>query len=81
MQPALIGITPYGRNEDGHFFLPSEYVDSVRRSGACPILLPPGEESLDGWLELVDGILFPGGGDIDPARDGGQRANSSTARM
>ena len=71
MKPALIGITTYGRNEDGHFFLPSEYVDSVRRSGACPILLPPGEESLDGWLELVDGILFPGGGDIDPARYGG----------
>ena len=71
MKPALIGITTYGRNEDGHFFLPSEYVDSVRRSGACPILLAPGEESLDGWLELADGVLFPGGGDIDPARYGG----------
>jgi len=71
MKPALIAITTYGRNEDGHFFLPSEYVDSVRRSGACPILLPPGEEDLDSWLELVDGIIFPGGGDIEPSRYGG----------
>lgn len=68
MKPALIGITTYGRNEDGQFFLPSEYVDSVRRSGACPILLPPGEEYLDEWLELVDGFIFPGGGDIEPSR-------------
>ena len=71
MKPALIAITTYGRNEDGHFFLPSDYVDSVRRSGACPILLPPGEEDLDSWLELVDGIIFPGGGDIEPSRYGG----------
>ncbi len=71
MKPALIAITTYGRNEDGHFFLPSEYVDSVRRSGACPILLPPGAEDLDSWLELVDGIIFPGGGDIEPSRYGG----------
>ena len=71
MKPALIGIPTYGRNDDGHFFLPSEYVESVRRSGACPILLPPGEEHLDHWFELIDGILFPGGGDIEPARYGG----------
>jgi len=71
MKPALIGIPTYGRNDDGHFFLPSEYVESVRRSGACPILLPPGEEHLDRWFELIDGILFPGGGDIEPARYGG----------
>ena len=71
MKPALIAITTYGRDDDGHFFLPSEYVDSVRRSGACPILLPPGEEDLDSWLEPVDGIIFPGGGDIEPSRYGG----------
>ena len=71
MKPALIGIPTYGRNDDGHFFLPAEYVESVRRSGACPILLPPGEEHLDHWFELIDGILFPGGGDIEPARYGG----------
>jgi len=71
MKPALIGITTYGRNDDGQFVLPSEYVDSVRRSGACPILLPPGEENTDLWFELVDGILFSGGGDLDPARYGG----------
>ena len=71
MKPALIGIPTYGRNDDGHFFLPAEYVESVRRSGASPILLPPGEEHIDRWFELVDGFLFPGGGDIEPARYGG----------
>ena len=54
MKPALIGIPTYGRNDDGHFFLPAEYVESVRRSGACPILLPPGEEHIDRWFELAD---------------------------
>ena len=71
MKPALIGIPTYGRNDDGHFFLPAEYVESVRRSGACPILLPPGEEHIDRWFELADGFLFPGGGDIEPSRYGG----------
>jgi putative glutamine amidotransferase len=53
---AVIGITPSNRLTD--------YVESVRRAGGEPRVLsmdaPPS-------LEGIDGILFTGGGDVDPA--------------
>ena len=59
---AVIGITPCNRLPD--------YVESIRRAGGDPRVLaidsPP---SLSG----LDGILFTGGGDIDPARYGEAR--------
>lgn len=67
----LIGITTYHRNENNFFTLPAQYVDAVRRAGAIPLLLPPGEARLDEILTLVDGVIVSGGGDIDPALYGG----------
>src|SRR3990170_9031452 len=53
---AVIGITPSNRLSD--------YLESVKRAGGEPRVLsldvPP---SLDG----LDGVLFTGGGDVDPA--------------
>lgn len=69
--PPLIGITTYGRDEEGKFSLPSEYIDSVRRAGALPILFPPGEVHRRRLLELVDGLILAGGGDMDPSLYGG----------
>ena len=63
----VIGITTYGRNKDGDFHLPGEYVDAVRRAGGLPILLAPGEQNVEAVFDLVDGLIFAGGGDIDPA--------------
>ena len=71
MSGPLIGITTYGRDEENRFTLPSEYVDSVRRAGGLSILLAPGETELDRWLELVDGVILSGGGDLDPTLYGG----------
>ncbi len=65
----IIGITTYGR--DDKFYLPPAYVDAVRSVGAVPVLLPPGEQQLPGMLEMVDGLILAGGGDIDPALYGG----------
>ena len=62
----LIGITTYGRDEDNRFPLPGEYVDSVRRAGGIPVLIPPGETDPDALLSRVDGLLLAGGGDLDP---------------
>lgn len=66
-----IGITTYGRNDKGQFFLPGTYVDAVRRAGGLPILLPPGESSVDSVLELIDGLIFAGGNDVGPSRYNG----------
>ncbi len=67
----LIGITTYGRDEEGRFMLPGEYVDCVRRAGGRVVLLAPGEPEPELWLAVLDGIIFGGGGDIAPEEFGG----------
>jgi len=67
----LIGITTYGRGEKNRFMLPGEYIDSVRRAGGIPLLVPPGDERLDEILKILDAVIFTGGGDLDPALYGG----------
>ncbi len=67
----IIGITTYERSPDDHFMLPTVYVDAVRRAGGIVILIPPGEPHLDELLALLDGVIFSGGGDVDPAHYAG----------
>ncbi|RMD95626.1 MAG: gamma-glutamyl-gamma-aminobutyrate hydrolase family protein [Calditrichaeota bacterium] len=66
----IIGITTYGRDEKGNFYLPAAYVDAVRLAGGLPVLLPPGETHLEPILQTCDGMILAGGGDIDPGRYG-----------
>jgi putative glutamine amidotransferase len=72
LRRTIIGITTYGRNEQQRYSLPVEYVEAVRRAGASAVLLPPGEARVDEWLEIVDGVILAGGGDIDPDHYGGE---------
>lgn len=67
MDHPLIGITMFERNFEGHFSLPSEFVEAVRRAGGIPVLIPPGEPHLDQWFETVDAILISSGIDVDPS--------------
>ena len=71
-QTPIIGITTYGRKKDGNYYLPAGYVDAVRKAGGFPILFSPGEKNVDRILELVDGLIFVGGGDIEPSIYGGK---------
>lgn len=75
----LIGITTYPRDPSGSFSLPADYVDSVRRAGGVPVLLVPGgdEAELRVVLERIDGLVIAGGGDVDPARYGGDSPGQS----
>jgi putative glutamine amidotransferase len=44
------------------------YVNALQQAGAAVLLLPPSpEEMLTSLLERVDGLLFPGGGDVHTA--------------
>ncbi|MCA1904571.1 MAG: gamma-glutamyl-gamma-aminobutyrate hydrolase family protein [Cyanobacteria bacterium KgW148] len=72
MGQPLIGISIYGRNQAGEFYLPGAYVDVVRKAGGLPILLPPGETDLEGILSHIDGLILAGGGDISPQFFGGE---------
>lgn len=58
--------------------IPSDYVRSVRQANGLPVLLPPGETNFDDLLDLVDGLIFIGGADIDPARYGENEIHSKT---
>ncbi len=62
----VIGITTYGRDDRGRYTLPSEYVSAVERAGAVPMLIPPIPEHAQRYLDLVDGVVLAGGGDILP---------------
>lgn len=68
-----IGITTYPRDgaERPSFTIPTAYVDCVRRAGGIPLLLAPGEEDPHEILHHVDGLVFAGGGDLDPEHFGG----------
>jgi putative glutamine amidotransferase len=68
----LVGITTYPPNATDRYELPREYVAAVRRAGAIPVLLAPGEPRIDDLLDRLDGVVLAGGGDIDPARWGGE---------
>lgn len=66
-KPPLIGITTAGQLDTRLFCIRGDYVEAVRLAGGLPILLPPGEPDPGLILERVDGLIFSGGGDIDPA--------------
>jgi putative glutamine amidotransferase len=72
----LIGITtsiaPSGRYGLSHLMLGAQYVRAVERTGAVVVPLSPAHAaaSLERLLDLVDGMVFSGGEDIDPARYG-----------
>src|SRR6476619_7967024 len=79
-KPPIIGITTSCKSETGHYCLFSNYIDAVRRAGGVPVLLTPGELHQARILDFVDGLLFSGGGDIDPSEYGGS-CHSSIYRI
>lgn len=68
----VVGISSYDRDGDPESFsLPVGYVDAVRRAGAVPLILPSGEPSPERFLDIVDGLIISGGGDLSPTSYGG----------
>ena len=47
-------------------------MDAVERAGGRPVLIPPSEDGVEETLELLDGIVFSGGADVDPALYGAE---------
>ncbi len=73
MKP-LIGIgsdiEPEGRRDRA--FAYSTYIDSLRRAGAIPVLIPPQPENVNDLVAELDGIVLAGGYDCDPQLYGEQ---------
>src|SRR3712207_5874198 len=76
----LIGV-PTGREKSQRFFgLPlyimnQTYVRVLETLGALPVLIPlqMSEATLHGIFDRLDGILLPGGEDVDPQVYGQER--------
>lgn len=72
MPRPLIGITtgfraPANDKEVPTYTSYSAVADNVARAGGLPVLIPNGvdDETLRAIFERLDGVLLPGGGDID----------------
>ncbi len=72
MSLPLIGITTNRRDSDSGnaaaFGLAEVYVRAVERAGGLPVMLPLGlaDEAVQALYDRLDGLLFSGGGDVQP---------------
>ena len=78
MARPVIGITAYAEEATwGVWTLPAalipiSYVRSVERAGGRALLIPPSDDGVAETLDRLDGIVFSGGSDIDPAHYGAE---------
>jgi putative glutamine amidotransferase len=76
MTKPIIGIGSDVQHVEGkrdRAFAYLTYIDSLRRAGAVPVLIPPQPENAADLVEGLDGILLAGGDDCDPALYGEDR--------
>lgn len=82
MRP-IIGITgrpqevPAAGTRVRAYLTTHTYSDSVKHAGGIPILIIPGDTTdIESVLDLVDGVMLTGGGDVAPERYGAERHES-----
>jgi gamma-glutamyl-gamma-aminobutyrate hydrolase PuuD len=75
----IIGITTYaepsvrwGAWDLPTALVPLDYVTAVERAGGRPLLVPPSLDGIDETLDVVDGLIFSGGSDLDPETYGAE---------
>jgi putative glutamine amidotransferase len=68
MKP-VIGITANFQMENNSFWLKDYYTESIINAGGIAVILPSTDDEvlLTEYLDLCQGFLFSGGGDLDPA--------------
>lgn len=71
----LIGLTIGPENEaSGYVRLRSTYPRAIEQAGGLPVLIPPlADDALKELLGRLDGVVLPGGLDVDPAYYGEMR--------
>ena len=60
------------RGKPAYSFLQAGYCDQVSAAGGVPIIAPPleTEDAINQVLDMLDGFILCGGGDLDPRKDG-----------
>ena len=78
MSRPVIGITSYAEQarwgvwDAPAALIPMVYVQAVEHAGGRPLLVPPSDEAIEETLDALDGLLFSGGSDLDPALYGAE---------
>jgi putative glutamine amidotransferase len=76
MHKPLIGIGSDVLQKEGErdrAFVFTTYIESLKRAGAVPVLIPPQPENAADLAETLDGIVLAGGDDCDPAEYGEEK--------
>ena len=58
-------IIPMSDSKTQHF-INQAYLSYVQKAGYTPLLVPQSTQNLDDYITMADGLLLPGGIDIDP---------------
>jgi gamma-glutamyl-gamma-aminobutyrate hydrolase PuuD len=80
----IVGITSYltpasfGAWELLTALVPYDYVRAVERSGGRALVVPPSPDGVEETLDALDGLIFSGGSDLDPALYGQERHAQTT---
>ena len=76
LKPPVIGLCGYRRDLPTYlgertdlYTLDPAYCDGVARAGGLPLILPHGDDP-EAILDLVDGLVLTGGGDLHPEHYG-----------
>jgi putative glutamine amidotransferase len=80
MKKPLIGIGSDVLRTDGErdrAFVFTTYIESLKRAGAVPVIIPPQPENAADVLDEIDGLLLAGGDDCDPSEYGEEKHPSS----
>jgi putative glutamine amidotransferase len=83
MRP-IIGITPaltrveWPHGTADRYATSTSYVNAVLAAGGLPIVLPPQDGGASELLDIVDGLLLSGGGDVEPSRYGDDTLHAKT---
>ncbi len=65
----IIGLTTYQRERGAYCVVVTEYIESVFAAGGIPVCIPAVKDEADYgyYMEILDGIIFTGGVDINPS--------------
>ncbi len=72
MKKPLIGLTCSVNEDESRQSVSLKFTNAILAAGAIPVMIPitADEAALSQLLDALDGVIFSGGGDIDPAQFG-----------